>query len=91
MTERPSKWMALLVAVGCLSAAGCGSTNPPCPVTTMEVDRARVDATEVESKLAALRQEKARLEQQIASEESRRAELEKRKAEIEARIAELGG
>jgi len=91
MTGSCSRWMALLVAAGCLSAAGCGSTNPPCPVTTMEVDRARVDANEVESRLAALRQEKAQLEKQIASEQSRREELEKRKAEIEAKIAELGG
>jgi len=91
MIGRSSRWMALLVAVVCLSAAGCGSTNPPCPVTTMEVDTARVDAAEVENKLAALREEKAQLEKRIASEEGRRADLEKRKAEIEAKIAELGG
>ncbi|HMB69573.1 MAG TPA: hypothetical protein VKU85_09675 [bacterium] len=91
MSVRPSKWMAFLVAAGCLSAAGCGSTNPPCPVTTMEVDQARSDAAAVESQLAALRQEKSQLEQRIASEQSRRAELEKRKAEIEAKIAELEG
>jgi len=91
MTGKSSRWMALLVAAGCLSAAGCGSTNPPCPVTTMEVEAARVDAAEVENRLAALRQEKSRLEQQIASEEGRRADLEKRKAEIEAQIAELQG
>ena len=91
MTGRPSKWMALLVAVGCLSAAGCGSTNPPCPVSTMEVDQARAEAAELEGKLAALRAEKSALEKQILSEQTRRADLERRKAEIEAKIAELEG
>jgi len=91
MTGKPSQWMALLVAAGCVSAAGCGSTNPPCPVTTMEVDTIRAEAADVENKLAALRQEKSRLEQQIASEETRSADLERRKAEIEAKIAELEG
>ena len=91
MTGRPLRWMALLAAVGCLSAAGCGSTNPPCPVAVADVEQARAEASDVESRLAVLRQEKAQLERRIASEESRRAELEKRKAEIEAKIAELEG
>jgi septal ring factor EnvC (AmiA/AmiB activator) len=91
MTGRPTKWMVLLAAAGSVAAAGCGSTNPPCPVAVAEVEEARTAAASVEERLATLRQEKAQLEKRIAAEEGRRAELEGRKAQIEAEIAELGG
>jgi septal ring factor EnvC (AmiA/AmiB activator) len=83
--------MVLLAAAGSVAAAGCGSTNPPCPVDMAEVEDARAAAADVEGRLATLRQEKAQLEKRITAEEGRRAELERRKAEIEAEIAELGG
>lgn len=90
MTGKLSKWMALLVAAGCVSAAGCGS-NPPCVTDISDVEAARTEAQSAEARLDALRQEKGRLEKEIAAEEGRRTELERRKAELEAKIAELEG
>lgn len=91
MPARRSRWIALLTAAAGLAAAGCGSTNPPCPVDMSEVDRVRAEAQTVDARLEALQEQRDRLDGQVADAQRERESLQARKADLEARIDQLMG
>jgi hypothetical protein len=84
------KHVAALAAVVGVASAGCGGTNPPCPVDLTEVDAARRSAATAERELEALNARRDQLENDVAAAEARRQELERRKSEFEAEIAAAG-
>jgi cell division protein FtsB len=86
---RSPKWI-VLAALG-WAVAGCGSTNPPCPIDLTDVDAARRTAADAERQLEALNARRDRLEGEVAAADGERAELERRKAALEAEIEALGG
>jgi hypothetical protein len=85
------KHIAALAAALGVAAAGCGGTNPPCPIDVTEVDAVRRSAVTAERELEALNARRDQLENDIAAAEARREELERRKSELEAEIAAAGG
>ncbi|MGQ0722172.1 MAG: hypothetical protein ACT4PE_11465 [Candidatus Eiseniibacteriota bacterium] len=89
MSARSPKWI-VLAALG-WAAAGCGSTNPPCPIDLTEVDSARKTAADAERQLETLTARRDQLESEIAAAEAERADLERRKAALEAEIEAVGG
>jgi outer membrane murein-binding lipoprotein Lpp len=74
-----------------LAAAGCGSTNPPCPVDMSEVDQARSEARTVEARMETLQEQRDRLEGDVADAKRERESLQARKADLETQIDQMMG